>query len=336
MKRQSWIILTMACLLFGCAHVSTPPQPKADFLSIPRLQQLTFDGNSEHPRYSPDGTKIIFASGHRNNSKGMQIYELDLTKNRERRVTFSDGDAFDPVYISESEIIYASTTDAIKEDFFIKVNPKLPPADLYMSDRYGMEILRLTREPNYDGEPLYYNHPTKPFILFTSGRDNNLGIYRVDLSNMTPHPITVRDDKHSRFPALTPDGKSLAYVEMDNKSQEQSIVFLNTKTGKTEKIKSGEGAYRDLFFAPHSPLRLFYSVLRKGQPNYQIESYDLEDKCTQVLFKSAESLTGPTVSSDSHEKLAFVGQFQNKRDIYQTYVPESPGPCLESVTAKTP
>lgn len=323
-------ITALMGLLCGCTHLSvTKDLLTPDYLLTKGSLQITFQGDNEHPRFSPDGTKLIYASRARLH-KGSQIYEMDLTKNKERRVTYSDGDAFDPSYVSETEILYASTTDEIKESPFVNknFNKDFPPSDLYMSDRFGGEILRLTQQPGYDAEAMFVPHPVKPFILFTSYRGDLMGIYRMDLKHLFISLISADGEKERRFPTITRDMKQVAFVEKDKKTQEQSLMLFTMKSKKLEVLKRGEGLYRDLTFAPRSPNRVFYSILRKGEKQYQIESFDLENKCTQVVFKGTDSLTHPVVSDDRQERLAFARSFQDKKQIYIVNLPEDLGPCL--------
>ncbi len=338
MKRNLKIAALMG-LLCGCSHLSvTKDLLSPDYLLSKCSKQITFQGDNEHPRFSPDGTKLLYSSRARSFNKGAQIYEMDLTKNKERRVTFSDGDAFDPSYVSDTEILYASTTDEIKESPFINktINKEFPPSDLYMSDRFGSEILRLTQQPGFDAEAVFVTHPAKPFILFTSYRGDLMGVYRMDLKHLLISLISAEGEKERRFPTISPDMKQIALIEKDKKTSEQSLMLFTMKGKKLEALKGGEGIYRDLIFAPRTPARLFYSVLRKGDKQYQIESYDIEKKCTQVVFKGADSLTYPVVSDDRQERMAFARNFQDKKQIYIVNLPEDLGPCLEERSTATP
>lgn len=140
MKWIHWKIAGLYFLMMGffgaCSHVSTTKDVKTpDYLLGKNSKQITFFGDNDHPRFSNDGTRILYHSLGRTSHKGTQIYEMDLLTNKERRVIFSDGDAFDGSYISNYEILYSSTTDEIKESPLANKNfPKeYPPSDLYMS-----------------------------------------------------------------------------------------------------------------------------------------------------------------------------------------------------------
>jgi hypothetical protein len=334
---QFGVIGIVASMLMACSHSATKDVLTPDFLLGKGTQQITFLGDNDHPRFAADGSHLLYQSRQRGPHRGWQIYEMDLDKKKERRITFSDGDAFDAVYVGEQEIIYASTTDEIKEGPLVNrsFDKDFPPSDIYMSDLYGTDILRLTRQPGYDGELLFLAHGQKPSIYFTSRRGELLGVYRLDLQKLPVSLISAEKDKSKRYPALTPDQQSLAWVEKDLKTEVETLVLFKIKTKVPLVLKSGEGQYRDLFFAPRNPQRLFYSVLRKGEKKNQLEVYNIETNCTQVVFKGADSLYSPTVSDSSTERLAFTRLFQDKRQIYSAILPADLGPCLETLKQDT-
>ncbi|XGC80460.1 TolB family protein [Bdellovibrio bacteriovorus] len=333
------ILIAIGSLFFllGCSHISvTKNLLTPDYLLAKDSKQLTFIGDHAHPRFSFDNKKILFSRLDKNNHRGWQIYELDLTSNKVRRVTYSDGDAFDGSYISESEIIYASTTDEIKESPLLNktFDKDSPPSDLYMSDLFGTDILRITHQPGYDGEPLFVSHPSRPAIFFSSRREV-VGIYRIDLKSLPVTVVASEKDKEKRFAAITPDQNSLVWVDKNLKTSEQKLRYYDLRTKTALDLKGNEGDYKDLIFAPRPPARLFYSVLRKGEKYYQIEVYNLEKKCTQVVFKGTDSLSGPAISSETPEKLAFLRTFEDKKQIYMLQLPDDLGPCLEASAQAT-
>lgn len=318
--------------LSGCSHSATKDVLTPDYLLNKGTQQITFLGDNDHPRFSADNQRLLYQSRLRNSHRGWQIYEMDLEKKKDRRITFSDGDAFDAIYVGEQEILYSSTTDEIKEGPLVNrtFDKDYPPADIYMSDVYGSEIVRLSRQPGYDGELTFLAHSQKPAIFFTSRRGELLGIYRLDLQKLPVSLVSAEKDKSKRYPALTPKQESLAWVEKDLKTNVESLVSFKIKSKVPVVLKSGEGEYRDLYFAPRAPERLFYSILRKGEKKHQLEVYNIETNCTQVVFKGADSLFSPTVSDSNTERLAFSRLFQDKKQIYSVILPADLGPCLET------
>ncbi|MEK2689041.1 TolB family protein [Bdellovibrio sp. GT3] len=344
MKQLSLKIIALGSILFGCTHSSpTKDLLTPDFLLQKNVKQITFQGDNERPRFSANGTRLIYSSQNRGNRKDLQVYETDLVRNKERRVTFSDGAAFDADYINDMEILYSSTTDEIKESPFLNRNPskEFPPSDLYLSDRFGSDILRVTVQPGYDGEAFMIPHPTKPSVIFTSRRGDVTGVYRMDLKSRFVSLLASETGKDRRFPTLAPEKSRVAFKETNLESKQQSLQLVDLHTKQTALLKSGEGHYRDLFFAPRPPSRLFYSILRNGDKKYQIEVYNLETKCTQVVFKGKDDLLYPAVSNESVERLAFTRTVQEKKQIYMVDLPADLGPCLPDTSgngekSKTP
>lgn len=338
-----WILFLS---LAACGHksVSTvnkePPPPvslPADYLTGKGAHQLTSLGENQGPHFDESGERLLYFSKSRPAHKGSQIYEMDLSSHHERRITFSDGDAFDPIYMADQGLIYASTTDEIKEGPLLGrvYDPDFPSSDLYMSDFYGNDIDRLTLEPGYDAQPVYVPPPAKPFIVFTSRRNSMLGLYHLDITSLKITPWAVDKDHDRQYSAVTADTKKWAWIETDHASKEQKIMLADNAGQNAEVLKKGEGLYRDLSFAPQAPLRLFYSIQHTGQSLYQLEVYDIEKKCTQVVLKGPDSLIQPVVASQSPEKMAFTRLFQGKKQIYMVNLPADLGPCLEPVPQDT-
>jgi Tol biopolymer transport system component len=330
LKRCPQFILNLILIFIcGCSHFNKELSDKALEAGLNNQSR----GDSSHPRFSPDGTKLIYASKMRSRHAKSQIYELDLIHNKERRVTFSDGDAFDPSYINDSEIIYSSTTDDIKENYFSKALAgeakaiEFPGSDIYRSDRYGSEIIRLTEQPGFNGEATLVTNGSKTFVVYTSFFDNSMSVRKIDIEQESSLSIGSASEKYRRFPTLNKDRSKIAFLEKDKSTQEQSLVIYSLKSKKIEATVKLEGQYRDLFFAPRPPERIFYSVLRKGDLNYHIEMYDVEDKCTQIVLKDSISLLSPAVSDDSFEKIAFVRYKPLENEIKVLNLPKLKDSC---------
>lgn len=310
-----------------------PAAATADYIFEEGYKQVTFLGDNDQPKFSETGNELIFISRQRNYHAGAQVYEIDLRKNRERRVTFHDGDASCPSYINGREIIYCSTTDEIKETPFLNksINTDFPPTELYTSEVYGGDIERITSHPGFDNEAIYAKG-LKPFIIFTSTRDGVTGIYKLDIKTGSTTVLVSEKDKLSFHPTLSSDHKKMAWVERDLKTEHESIKMMTLFSKKIETIKDNGGKYQDLFWQADSS-KVFYSVLRTGDKWNQLEVYDIAKKCTQDLFKGKDPLFQPVVSNESKPKLAFTRAFQGKRQIYMVELPTDLGPCFEQSTS---
>ena len=105
MRKFSTVLLL--CFFSACSSanktVSTagaPGQPKivvptAEPIEISKgftARAVTSLGDNRSPRFSADGSKLLFLSSARPSHRQAQVYELDLLRMTERRVTFHDGD----------------------------------------------------------------------------------------------------------------------------------------------------------------------------------------------------------------------------------------------------
>ncbi len=108
-------------------------------------------GKMKDLRLSDDESQLIYAASDRRAHSTFQIYSLDLTRFRERRLTFNDGQNLKPLLIGKSDLLYSSTTDSIKERplLFYKEQAEVP-SNIYLSDLVKGDIERLTRESSQD------------------------------------------------------------------------------------------------------------------------------------------------------------------------------------------
>lgn len=324
----NFVIITLTML--GCASTSPKRNPAVnDFLTIKETRQITFIGNNLRPRFNDIGDKVIFYSSDRPEHKGAQIYEYDSRKNTLRRVTYSDGDAFDPDYINNREILYSSSTDEIKERLLQKSLDDLKKdSELYMSDLYGTQIVRATHRSGYDAEGIFLQKLGKNSIIYTSHFDGRSGIFALELPKMSVRLIAARTHMSYESPSLSPEKDKLAWIQTDLNTQKKMLVLYDLNERKSLILRTGEGDYADLFFAPNPPLRLFYSIVREDkQPRY-IESLNIETDCTQVVFKGIDELSHPVISPLSPEKIGFSRKFADSKQIYITRLPDDLGPCL--------
>jgi protease II len=147
--------------------------------------------------------------------------------------------------------------------------------------------------------------------------------------------VSAETGKLKRFPATSPTGDRIAWVEKDLKTEKITIQMISLKRKKAaaEILKSEEGAeYQDLFWHPDTD-QIYYSVLSRGEKKYHLETYNIQKHCTHILFKGKESLVQPVVSTSRKPKIAFVRLLDDRKQIYMVDLPVDLGPCLEEATA---
>ncbi|HWN09465.1 MAG TPA: hypothetical protein VNO50_09410 [Pyrinomonadaceae bacterium] len=134
----------------------------ADDTALTRLTSNSF--NDDHPRWSPDGTKILFQSDHDNletrNGLNYQIYVMNA--NGTNQVILSNSVAADnqPSFPNGTKIVFASDRD------------HAGPSDIYVMNANGSNLVRLTvaSAPFRNEQPAWSRDATR--LAFVSTCDS--------------------------------------------------------------------------------------------------------------------------------------------------------------------
>lgn len=332
-------VFGLCAVLWACQSKTKKPEQlpaEVDYLKSKDASVFLSQGYNRAAIFSPDGEKIYYISKNRVGHKNTQIHEYDLTMQRDRRVTFQDGEILAVFPLEKNQLLYSSTTDEIKEQPFIKdVNPRYPRAEIYRSDLYGNDIGRLTTMPGFDGEMIYV--PLKKQMLFTSTRSGIPGLHWLDLETGDVFAFQIEDEKPQRNPALSPDGKTLYWIEEDPKAKVHNILS-STLWGRNRKVvKSLKGAIKDLILNRKGDL--VYSWTPEGVEFSQIDLFNEEKSCTQTLLKNKMNFSEPQFSVKNPNLILFRVSSLDKSQVYRWELPVDLGPCNEqppSATLKQP
>ncbi len=325
---MKWISI-IVCLIFCSCQSTNKDNRSVETFSLNKYKQITFIGDNEQPFLSESGNSLLFISSKRFHHKGSQVYELDLLKNTERRITFHDGDASRPIYIDRNQILYFSNTDEIKENFLLNNENKNVTAgsDLYMSDLFGNEIVRLTHNPGFDGDAIY-NKNAKPSIYYSTEMKNQFSLVKTDPNTHVSNTIITSTDKTLRHPALSPDSKEIAFIEKDLKQNNYSIKSLNLITKKITVLATSSLPLEDLIWNSATN-RLFYTRMLTNQKTL-IEIYDPNQKCIVQQIQDAYSLRYPHVNSRGTLMIAFTLIQNGNRQIFMGPLNTDLGTCIET------
>ena len=171
------------------------------------------------PRLSPDGTKLIYGTLQSGGTDDLWVY--DLERRVQARITFASGFFYNATWSPDGKtIIYASTLDG--------------GYHLYRqaSDGSGQASRILTEDaienaPDWsaDGRYLVFERiPPRP--------DAHTEIWGLDLSgDGKPFPV-VQGPYNSYTPALSPDGRWVAYTTDETGGTSLSVVPFRHGTGK--------------------------------------------------------------------------------------------------------
>jgi Tol biopolymer transport system component len=189
-----------------------------------------------HPTWSPDGTRIAFASGRGDHS---DVYVMDADGTNVTQLAHTEWDVYTPswspsgIYIAfsgyrhgdfEIYVMAASTVNLtqLTDDDADNADPAWSPDsariaftsnrdgndEIYVMGVNGENVIRLTHDSGRDWDPAWSPDGTR--IAFTSDRDGDEDIYLMDANGESVVRLTD-NDADDREPAWSPDGTRIIF-----------------------------------------------------------------------------------------------------------------------------
>lgn len=226
------------------------------------------------PAFSIDGEKIFFSSG-RNGTP--QIFMYDLKKNKEKALTSTDTARYDPVQISNNEIVYNVFPD--NGPFYLaKLNLETKKETTLQLTGEGIEKNLAIRgaEPAYDSKSnnLYF---VNDLAFYNEPRP--LNIWVANLSNGKAKRIT--------------DNKTIEVYTINN-VQVSSPQFFDLNVNYPSSVSYG--------------IRIFARRSQEEQPHLlKMEAHilDVKNNTDEVVLSSVLQLRNPIVVNKNYALVAF-------------------------------
>jgi TolB protein len=164
------------------------------------------------PAWSPDGQSLAYVSFESHNAA---IYVQTLRSGERRKVSARAGINGAPAWAPDGKSIA------------LTLSRKDGDVDVYTLDLATQVLTRMTFDPGIDTEPVWSADATK--IYFTSDRAGGPQIYEVAVDNPNQLRRVTFEGSYNARPRLSPDGKSLAVVHLDNGNYRIATVDLASR-----------------------------------------------------------------------------------------------------------
>jgi Tol biopolymer transport system component len=169
-----------------------------------------------HPAWSPDGTKIAFASTRDTNP---EIYVMDPNGANVVRLTRDAAEDAQPAWSPDgTRIAFVTSRDG---------NPEI----YVMSSANGSGPVNLTNNPAFDLAPAWSPDGTK--IAFQSDRQGDFAVWVMNADGSDPVRLTDPGSGQAGAPSWSPDGTRIAY------ERDGDIWIMNVDGSKKVRITSG-------------------------------------------------------------------------------------------------
>lgn len=341
------VLSFLGCMSSHKKYVEDGPNPPEKYKPSVAVQ-LTQVGENTSGRFSPDDKRILFVSRKRPHHAQAQVYERNLEKMRERRVTFNEADAASPTYDDDgARVLYSSATDELKEhpEFLEKTlqringnsdsktqktKPSIPrpdgtfgPYEVYISSVRGSDIKRLTKSRHFDGDPTI--HPSGDKALYSTIQNGQLDIFSIDLKTQKTKAF-ASSKAHETEPVYSPSGDFVAWVRFSPDNKTSDILVADADGDNMQVITMKDAIHWSPQWSPDGQEIIFSSNLSQTN-NFELYMISKDGECLSRLTYTPGNDLLPAFSRDGSE-IIFTSDRSGTKQLYK--MPFTPPPvCLK-------
>ncbi len=255
------------------------------------------------PNFSPDNTKIVFASLRDGNA---EIYLINSDGSDVRRLTNHPAWDSHPVFSPDgTTIAFPSNRDN-------------ESSDVYLMNADGSNIRALTdwQTDEYVGPGCWSPDGTR--LAFISNRDGSDDIFLISAEIYRPRLVLADEKSNLQFPFASPDGKQIVF-QAENKSGELRIFDVETRANRV--LLKTENADIAPVFSPDGNWIAFQN---RVESNTEICLIKSDGSDFQNLTNNAARDVNPAFSPDG-TKIVFASNRDGNYGIYNLYLMNADG-----------
>lgn len=226
------------------------------------LQILTPGAGGWEPTWSPDRSKILFASNlHGGGQADEEVYVMDADGSNVRRLTNTPGDSTSSWSADWSpdgeQIVFSSNRDGSGLGW--------DGEELYVMAADGSNVRRLTRRLGFDSSPAWSPDGTKvAFMRSAPGeQEGRSDIYVIQPDGTNLQRLT-RDARAAR-PSWSPDGKRIAFMGGDGDDESSEIYVMDADGTNIQRLTHRSGADGAPDWSPDGS-EIVFNFLGEGNP----------------------------------------------------------------------
>ncbi len=218
MMKKTVIIFFVILLITGCVNrkiVIETGEGIPTERHLKKVTQLTFDGDNGEAYFSWDDLKLIYQSN-RGGYACDKIWIMNIDGSDKRMVSPDHGAHTCSFFFPDDQNIVFASTSHLTGD--CPPRPAMPPGthymwplypyDIFVANRDGSGLKRITDNPKYDAEPIVSSDGK--FIVFGSQRDGDFDIYIMNADGSNVRRLTERIG-YDGGPWFSPDGSKIVW-----------------------------------------------------------------------------------------------------------------------------
>ena len=262
--------------------------------------------NDQFPSWSPDGTKIVFAS---NRDGNYEIYTMNADGTNQTRLTNHINTDYYPTWSHDgAKIAFTSWRDGNGE--------------IYTMDADGTNLTNVTNNIKEDSSPSWSLDGTK--IVFHTDRDGNSELYTMNTDGTNQVRITETTWADEMYPVWSPDGTKIVF-QSNIMIVQQELFYMDSDGTNITRITNNSTEDKNATWAPDET-SIAFQTDRDG--NTEIYLSELPDTSHITQITNTKNNLVPSWSPDG-TKIVFQSTRDGNTEIYTM---DTDGTNLTNVT----